>query len=163
MEIIWRATAKCKNREVNDFVAQAVAVCAGGDYDEYRLLWSYDHQPTSRKRFAQIRDAMKKVEIKTVKRLRLRLADGGLKQEDSPVYVFHAFIEMKDEAKQRSDHRIDDRDMILRIVYEHGAWRFTPAPKEVKEAILDAVAASQDGSPPRAPPTTRPIPPSGAD
>ena len=79
---------------------------------------------------------MHTVEIQTVKRLRLRLPDGSFLEEESPGYVLHASVKVTEEAKRRSDHRFSDREMILRIVHENGRWRFTPPPREVKEAIL---------------------------
>ncbi len=143
VEIVWGSEAKCGDREVDDFVARAVSVCASGDYEEYRLLWRYDEQPTSRKRFEQLRSSMKRVRVGTVKRLRFRQPDGQLLQEPDPMYVFHAHVEMTPEAKQRSNHRIDDRDIILQIVRQDRAWRFIPAPRIVKEAVLEAMAAPQ--------------------
>ena len=147
-DIVWGSNAKCSNRQINEFVEKAVTVCASGDYDEYRLLWSYDHQPTSRKRFEQLRDAVQTVEIQTVKRLRLRLPDGSFLERESPEYVLHASVKMTEEAKRRSEDRLADREMILRIVQENGRWRFTPAPREVKEALL--------GDRPRQPAETTP-------
>ena len=133
--IVWAPGAKCRNQEVNDFVAKALTVCAEGDYEEYRLLWSLDHQPTSRRRFMQLRDATAKVEVKTVRRLQFRLPDGSMKSMDTPVYVLHAFVALKEEAKQRSE-RLEDRDLILQVVRRNDAWCFVPAAKEVKESLL---------------------------
>ena len=151
VRVTWAAGARCGNDEINDFVAHALAVCARGDYDEYRLLWSYDHQPTNRKRFEQIRNAMERVEIRQVRRLRLRLPDGSIKAETQPVYVLHAFVGMSHAAKQRSEYRIEDRDLILQIVYQNDAWRFAPAQQEVKEAILGALASTEASARPSQP------------
>lgn len=156
--VTWAAGARCLNHEINDFVAHALAVCARGDYEEYRLLWSYDHQPTNRKRFEQIRAAMEQIEIRQVRRLRLRLPDGSLRAETQPIYVLHAFVSMSPEAKKRSEHRIEDRELILQIVYQNEAWRFAPAPREVKEAILGALASTEVIDLPAQPATGQPAP-----
>lgn len=162
-DIVWRPHAKCSNRQINEFVEKAVAVCASGDYDEYRLLWSYDHQPTSRKRFEQLRDAVRIVEIQTLKELRLRLPDGSFLERESPEYVLHASVKMTEEAKRRSDDRLADREMILRIVQENGRWRFTPAPREVKEALLADKPGEPAATTPHRQPDQQPHPSGGAD
>ena len=151
VEIVWAPDAKCQNQEVNDFVAKAMTVCADGDYEEYRLLWSLDHQPTNRKRFMQLRDATEQVQVKTIRRLQFRLPDGSMKILDTPVYVLHAFVALKEEAKQRSE-RLKDRDLILQIVRRHNAWCFIPAAKEVKKSLL----GGDSGRPPDAVPTQPP-------
>ena len=159
--IVWAPDAKCKNEEVNDFVAKALTVCAEGDYEEYRLLWSLDHQPTNRKRFMQLRDAMEQVDVKTIRRLQFRLPDGSMKDLDTPIYVLHAFVALKEEAKQRSQ-RLKDRDLILQIVRRNNAWCFIPAAKEVKTSLL----AGDSGGPPVGPPDavpTQPAPGGGND
>lgn len=161
--VTWAAGARCRNHEINDFVARALAVCARGDYGEYRLLWSRDHQPTNRKRFEQIRTAMEQVEIRQVRRLRLRLPDGSLRAETQPIYVLHAFVGMSPEAKKRSEHRIEDRELILQIVYQNDAWRFAPAPREVKEAVLSVLASTEAIDLPAHPATGQPAPGSGGE
>ncbi len=161
VRIVWTPGAKCKNAEVNDFVAKALTVCAEGDYEEYRLLWSLDHQPTSRKRFMQLRDATEKVEVKTIRRLQFRLPDGSMKSLDTPVYVLHAFVALKEEAKQRSE-RLEDRDLILQVVRRNDAWCFIPAAKEVKESLLAGHADPPATGPPDAVPT-QPAPDSEND
>lgn len=161
--IVWGSNAKCSNRQINEFVEKAVTVCASGDYDEYRLLWSYDHQPTSRKRFEQLRDAVRTVEIQTVKRLRLRLPDGSFLERESPEYVLHASVKMTEEAKRRSEDRLADREMILRIVQENGRWRFTPAPREVKEALLGDKPGEPAATTPNQQPDQPPHPAGGVD
>ncbi|MCZ6654056.1 MAG: hypothetical protein O7D91_13650 [Planctomycetota bacterium] len=165
VEIVWASDAKCKNEEVNDFVAKALTVCAEGDYAEYRLLWSLDHQPTNRKRFMQLRDATKQVRVKTIRRLQFRLPDGSMKVLDTPVYVLHAFVALKEEAKQRSE-RLKDRDLILQIVRRNNAWCFIPAAKEVKESVLADHSSGPPAAQPAAPPNgvpTQPTPSSGND
>ncbi len=165
VEIVWAPDAKCKNQEVNDFVAKALTVCAEGDYEEYRLLWSLDHQPTNRKRFMQLRDATEQVQVKTIRRLQFRLPDGSMKGADTPVYVLHAFVALKEEAKQRSE-RLQDRDLILQIVRRNNAWCFIPAAKEVKDSLLAGHSsrplAAQPAAPPDAVPT-QPAPGGGND
>ena len=161
VDIVWAPDAKCKNQEVNDFVAKALTVCAEGDYEEYRLLWSLDHQPTSRKRFMQLRDATEEVEVKTIRRLQFRLPDGSMKSMDTPVYVLHAFVALKEEAKQRSE-RLEDRDLILQVVRRNDAWCFVPAAKEVKESLLAGHADPPATGPPDAVPT-QPAPDSEND
>ena len=165
VEIVWAPDAKCKNPEVNDFVAKALTVCAEGDYEEYRLLWSLDHQPTNRKRFMQLRDATEAVKVKTIRRLQFRLPDGSMKGMDTPVYVLHAFVALKEEAKQRSE-RLKDRDLILQIVRRNNAWCFIPAAKEVKESLLAGHSSRPPTAPPAAPPDavpTQPAPGGGND
>ena len=165
VEIVWAPGAKCKNHEVNDFVAKALTVCAEGDYEEYRLLWSLDHQPTSRKRFMQLRDAMEQVHVKTIRRLQFRLPDGSMKDMETPVYVLHAFVALKEEAKQRSE-RLKDRELILQIVRRNNAWCFIPAAKEVKKSLLAGDSGRAPAAQPAALPDavpTQPAPDGGND
>ena len=169
VEIVWAPGAKCRSQEVNDFVAKALTVCAEGDYEEYRLLWSLDHQPTNRKRFMQLRDATEQVQVKTIRRLQFRLPDGSMKGADPPVYVLHAFVALKEEAKQRSE-RLKDRDLILQIVRRNNAWCFIPAAKEVKDSLLaghsDPPTAVPPGTPLHTPPDavpSQPAPSGGND
>ena len=161
VEIVWAPDAKCKNQEVNDFVAKAMTVCAEGDYEEYRLLWSLDHKPTNRKRFMQLRDATEQVQVKTIRRLQFRLPDGSMKGLDTPVYVLHAFVALKEEAKQRSE-RLKDRDLILQIVRRNNAWCFIPAAKEVKKSLLAGGSGRSPVNRPDAVPTP-PAPGGGHD
>lgn len=141
VEVVWGPDSQCANPSVNQFIARAVRCCAEGDYEEYRLLWAYDQEPISRKRFEQLRQAMQRVQVRTVRHLRLRAPDGKLLDEAYPVYLFHATIEMKEEAKKRSDNRLEDRELVLLLRYEECAWGFTPAPEQYKSAILDALAS----------------------
>ncbi len=165
VEIAWAPDAKCKNQEVNDFVAKALTVCAEGDYEEYRLLWSLEHQPTNRKRFMQLRDATEQVQVKTIRRLQFRLPDGSMKGMDTPVYVLHALVALKEEAKQRSE-RLEDRDLILQIVRRNNAWCFIPAAEEVKESLQAGDSGRSPTVPPVEPPDavpTQPAPGGGND
>ncbi len=84
-----------------------------------------------------------------------------MKGLDTPVYVLHAFVTLKEEAKQRSE-RLKDRELILQIVRRNKAWCFIPAAKEVKNSLL----AGDPGRPPAASPDavpTQPAPGGGND
>lgn len=143
VQVIWGKDSRCGNSAVNDFVARAVRCCAEGQYEDYRLLWSYDQEPINRRRFEQLRQAMHTVEVRTVRRLQLREPNRQTRPQTSPIYLFHAYITMKEEAKQRSDHRLEDRELVLLLTNDQGTWRFTPAPERYKVAILDALASTR--------------------
>ncbi len=140
----WGPDATCRDEAVNRFVRNAVAAGAAGDYDQYRLLWGIERQPTSRKRFAQLLSAMEHLEVKTLRPVRFR-KDGILVPQDQPMYLLHAFLRIKDEAKQRSE-RLQDRDVVLLVVPEQEHWRFEPAPARVKQAYLNQLAARSSHS-----------------
>jgi len=147
--VVWGPDARSGDGSLDEFIERAVQHSTAGDYEEYRLLWSLDHRPTSRKRFEQIRRAIKQVTVKMVRPIRLRRPDGTLAPQEDPTYVFHSFIEMKQEAKERSNNRLRDRHLVLLIYLEEQNWRFRAAPPAIKDAILDAVAESPaTGRPP---------------
>jgi len=135
--VVWRPQSKCPDPEVNEFVARAVNYCAQGNYEEYRLLWRYDHQPTSRKRFKRMWEAVETVEVKLVKEILYRDANDLISPPNEyPTYVFHAFIKIKSQALENAEDQLQDRDMILLIVKANNKWHFVPAPDVVKDKML---------------------------
>ncbi len=149
IEVQWAAGARCANESVNEFVADAVHACATGDYEKYRLLWRYDHRPTSRKVFERRWQSVQRVEIKAIRRVVFRYADGTIRSPDPrspelPVYMFHVFVEVKPEVREkisRSNDQGDDRDLVLLIVQEEGAWQLMPAPDRIRDSVLGTANA----------------------
>lgn len=133
VRLIWGPESRCRDESLNAFISQAVRHCVDGNYEEYRLLWRYDHQPTSRRHFESVWGMVEQVEVKALKPLRFRLPNGTL--DDQEYYVFQAFITLRDEAVQLAKGRLQDRDVVLLIVRDNGAWRLVPAPAEVRDAL----------------------------
>jgi hypothetical protein len=131
--IQWPENVQCEDPTVVKFVRDALSCCASGDYDAYRLLWRWDHRPTSRKHFERQVQAIHRVEVKLLKQVVFLLPDERL--DDDPRYVLQAHIKIRDEFRGRGG-KLEDRDLVLLIVRDGDQWRFVPAIDEVKAELL---------------------------
>lgn len=145
-KVTWGPESECADPGVNQFVQHAVSRCAARDYEEYRLLWRFDHRPTSRKRFMRLWSAVEQVEIKLVKKLVFKDELNGDQSAVPNRYVFHAFVRIKPEIVEQSDGAVADHDLVLLIVPTTDGWALAPAPKEIKDIIVQRAA----GKPPAA-------------
>lgn len=135
-KVVFGPKSKCNDATVNAFVSETVERCAAGDYDAYRLMWTIDYRPASRKRFRQLAESIEQIEVKLVKQLQIESADGAIEERDDPVYVCHVFVKINPDIQRKPGTKFEDRDLILLITRNVDSWQFEPAPDFVKDALL---------------------------
>ena len=107
---------------LNAFVRRAANICLNGNYGDFRLLWSTEYEPFSRRRFESAWHAVRSVEVKAIKPVRA-------KRENIKYYI-HATAHLD---PQLGEPR---RDLVVLVVDENGEWRIAPAPEGMRDKIL---------------------------
>ncbi len=144
----WGEKSKTGDESINAFVTEAVDHCTSRNYEECRLLWHFDHQPPSRKHFAKLWQAVERVEIRRVQEVKFRLPSGKIENRDEPVWVFHAYVDVSEDARMASGGKLRDSDLFLLIVRDRDSWRFSPAPPEIRDTLARVVEGQDATEPP---------------
>lgn len=127
-----------EDRSVNEFLRQVMAVCAAGDYEEFRLLWSARERPLTRAEFETGWDAVQEIRILALEQV--ALAPAPSEGAETPQAAYAAFAEVKFDPKHRVARGEPDREVALLIVSEYEKLRITRAPKQVRDWLKDRVA-----------------------
>ncbi|MCH7526205.1 MAG: hypothetical protein IID39_02095 [Planctomycetes bacterium] len=108
---------------VNEFLRMAMAACAGGDYDQFRRLWSAKAEPLTREQFERGWNSAESIAVLAVQPMR-HPGNGSL------LYYAHARFEL---AANLPDPR---REVVVLIIEEEGAWCLARAPKALTRKVL---------------------------
>lgn len=112
--------------EVNRFVRKITETCVGGDYENFRLLWSVHEAPFPRREFERGWKALKKVRVLALEKM--KTPDGEY------LYSIHARVELDESVPEPA------REVVLLIVRENDQWRLAQAPAHHREKVLDTAA-----------------------
>lgn len=125
---------------LNQFIRDALKVCAVGDYDKFRQLFASTHRPPEQEDFTRIWHGVQGVFIQSV--------HGPVKDRDGQdTWYVHALVRLR-KADSRNRNK---RDAVVAVFKEEGEWRIGAAPQGVIRKILAAStqpAASRPASGP---------------
>jgi hypothetical protein len=113
---------QCADAAVNQFVRHVAEVCAGGDYEQFRLLWSVREDPYPRQEFERGWKALRKVRVLSLEKMKTR--------EGQYLYALHAQVELDPAMPEPT------RQVVLLIVQENDRWRLAKAPAHLRQKTL---------------------------
>jgi|GEM_PF-1409725 len=138
--LIFPVEMRIKDDSANRFLARAMAVCAEGRYEPFRLLWSVKETPLSRGDFQKGWQAVERIQIRAFQEVFLAKGGGEDPPEGETVYVVLADVHL--DPNQRAGKREPDREVALMLVREKGEWRLAKTPAKMRKWIKDRVAAA---------------------
>jgi hypothetical protein len=161
--LVFPAELKVDDPALNDFVATAMRICASGNYEDFRRLWSAREEPMSREEFNEGWQAVQEIRIAALQKVRIdrsiandngtnktanknpgdedpnnnlaraKTNDVSPAEDDGIRYVIFARVQL--DAAHPVGHRNPRREVLLLLVPEQGGWRFARAPKSVRDWI----------------------------
>lgn len=128
--LIFPDTLKVEDAQVNAFVVEAMTVCAAGDYDRFRLLWSVREEPLPRHEYERGWQAVEEIRLRVLQQVALAAdAEAGRDQEEL-VYLMFATVSLDPQHPAAQDKPI--RDVVLILVQERDTWRLAGAPRSMR-------------------------------
>ncbi len=124
-----------EDASVNDFVTSAMAVCAGGDYERFRLLWSPRHDPLPRSEYEQGWQAVRQIRIRALEKVILAPDPRQGRTQAETVYAVLADVSL--DPTHAAGQKEPKREVVLMLTREHDAWRLASAPKQMRVWIRD--------------------------
>ncbi len=121
---------------VNEFIDRAMRVCAAGNYDNFRLLWSAREEPLPRGDYEQGWHAVTRVRIRAVEKVMLASAEKSKPNDGEPEAAFAVCAEVLLDPQRLAGRSEPKRTAVVLIVAEADGWRLTRAPKEVRTWLL---------------------------
>jgi hypothetical protein len=118
---------------VNDFVRRAMADCASGDYQKFRLLWSTREEPLPRGEYDQGWQAVQEIRIRALQEVILAADPERGRKEDQTVYGLAADVSL--DPAHRAGKKEPSREVVLMVVSEQGSWRLARPPKAMRDWI----------------------------
>jgi hypothetical protein len=120
---------------INNFVTQAMEVCAAGDYEAFRLLWSVRDDPLPRAEFEQGWKAVETIRIRALEKVMLAPDPDSGRAEAQAVYTVYAQVELDPSLQS---HGVEARrEVILMMVRERDEWRLARAPNAMRTWIRE--------------------------
>ena len=129
--LVFPDSLRVPDEDVNMFVRSALGLCAKGDYDSFRSLWSAKQEPLSRSEFEEGWEAIDRIEVRGLQRVLLAAEDGG--NATTPVYVLLVNVSL--DPTHKAGKREPLREIVLMLVHELGQWRIAAAPKPMRDWI----------------------------
>ncbi len=126
------------DESVNDFVEEAMGVCARGAYDDFRLLWSAKEEPLQEAEFNAGWKAVLAINVRALDHIRLAVPSDGGEEKLQDRYVFLA--EVRFDPLRPAGRRQPTRQVVLLIGKEQDQWRLARAPAKVRTWVRDRVA-----------------------
>ncbi len=138
--LVFPASLNVEDASVNEFVHRAMNVCARGEYDAFRLLFSARENPLARGEFETGWQAVQEIRIRALEKVKLAINDPGDGTTSiRPAYALLAEVQL--DPRRPAGKREPHREVVLMIVREHGGWRLGNAPKSMCEWIKKASSA----------------------
>jgi hypothetical protein len=138
---------------VNDFVTKAMIVCATGDYEAFRLLWTARENPLPREEFEQGWNAVERIEVRALQEARLEADPAAGRETHQTVYVL--LVDVSLDASQRAGQKEPLRHVVLMLTRENGEWRLARPPKAMREWVKKKAAPEPSMSDTRVAPVQR--------
>ncbi len=123
---------------VNAFVKEAMAACAKGAYDEFRLLWSSRQEPLQQDEFNAGWKAVLAINVRSLDLIRLAVKSDSGEEELREHYVFLAEVQF--DPQHPAGRKEPTRQVVLLMGKEQGQWRLARAPAKVRSWVRDRVA-----------------------
>jgi hypothetical protein len=120
---------------LNQFIEQAMTICAKGDYEGFRQLFSTSFAPPGRAEFDRVWYEVESVDIVST----------HLGKPDPPEYYVHAVVQLR-QADRRGRKQ---RDVVVAIFKEANEWRMAPPSKDYVRRVMlaDSQPAQADSQP----------------
>ncbi len=145
--LVFRNDIRVPDSSVNDFVTRAMRVCAGGDYEQFRLLWSVRDEPLSRPEYERGWQAVQQIKLRALQPIKLARETSVGVEEFEPAYAVLADVAF--DPTQNLGKREPLGEVILLVVREQDEWHLTRAPEAVRSWLKDRTdgqGAEADGA-----------------
>lgn len=127
---------------VNTFVRRAMADCASGDYQKFRLLWSAREEPLPRGEYDQGWQAVQEIRIRALQEVVLAADPERGREEDQTVYGLAADVSL--DPAHRAGRKEPSREVVLMVVSEQGSWRLARPPKTLRDWIKQRATSNDE-------------------
>jgi hypothetical protein len=150
--LVFPPELRVEDPTVNDFVTRAMSVCAVGDYDAFRLLWSPKEDPIPRGDFEHGWDAVTEIRIRALEKALLAPDPSTPLSEAPTVFVLAATVTL--DPKHKAGRREPQREVVLMTIREQDEWRLARAPKAMRDWIREKIGPNSGDAPSPTPPKT---------
>lgn len=144
--LIFPDELRVADSTVNEFVTQAMATCAAGEYEAFRLLWSVREDPLPREEFEQGWQAVQSIKVRALERVLLAADPNAGRTEPEAVYAL--LTEVSLDPTQKAGQKEPQRHVVLMLAREHEQWRLARAPKPMRDWIKNKITAAASESAP---------------
>jgi len=134
-----------EDESVNEFVRQAMDVCASGDYDAFRLLWTARQDPLPHDEFEKGWQAVEEIHVRALERV--RLVDEAEDGQGKAYAGYAVFAEVHLDPTHIRAKVEPDREVVLAMVREHDQWRLAKAPKAMREWLKERITQVEPSIP----------------
>jgi hypothetical protein len=140
--LIFPVDYYAKDETVNTFVRRAMADCASGDYQKFRLLWSAREEPLPRGEYDQGWQAVQEIRIRVLQEVILAADPQRGRQEDQTVYGLAADVSL--DPAHRAGRKEPSREVVLMVVSEQGSWRLARPPQDMRNWIKQRATSNDE-------------------
>lgn len=131
--LVFPPELRVADSTVNEFATKAMTVCAAGEYEAFRLLWSAREDPLPREEFEEGWQAVQTIKVRALERVMLDADPNTGRNEPEEVYVLLAEVSLDPE--HRAGQKKPQRQVVLMLTREHEQWRLAQAPKPMREWV----------------------------
>lgn len=136
--LVFPQALRVEEPSVNDFVERAMTVCAAGDYEKFRLLWSVREEPLTRDEYQQGWQAVQEIRIRALAKAMLSPDPRNGDKQAETAYVILAEVDL--DPALRAGRREPTREVVLMMIREHGAWRLAGAPEAMRKWLNEQLS-----------------------
>ena len=139
--VVFPDALRVEDESVNEFIERAMKTCAGGVYDDFRLLWSIQREPLSREEYEKGWQAIREIRVRALEQVKLAPDSddpGGVEQL---VYALLARVDL--DAARLPNEEQPHREVALMLLREHDQWRLAHGPKALRAWIAKKTEIDQ--------------------
>lgn len=144
--LVFPSELRVADSTVNEFVTKAMTVCAAGEYEAFRLLWSVREDPLPRGEFEEGWQAVQTINVRALEKVMLDAGPNAGRNEPEEVYVL--LVEVALDSEHKAGQKKPLRQVVLMLTREHQQWRLAQAPKPMREWVKSKIVASPGESAP---------------
>jgi len=138
--LVFPDEMRVSDASINEFVTKAMTVCATGDYEAFRLLWSAREDPLPRSDFEQGWHAVRGIEVRALQKAMLEADPSVGRENKERVYVL--LVDVTFDPAQKPGQNEPLRHVVLMVVSENDDWRLAKAPKAMREWVKNKVTTA---------------------
>ena len=142
--LIFPDQLRVADATVNHFVTKAMTICAAGEYEAFRLLWSVREDPLPREEFEQGWQAVQTIRVRALEKVFLDADPNGGRTEPEAVYALLAEVSL--DPTQKAGQKEPQRNVVLMLTREQDAWQLARAPKPMRDWVKNKIAAASGES-----------------
>lgn len=166
--LIFPTAMRVADGEVNEFVDQAMRLCAAGDYEPFRRLWSVHEEPISKSEFTSAWESVAEIRLLALEKVRIKStqpASSGSPSADAPPSTFDAgaigdpsdpaaqpnvsvvdgyalmaaVVQLEDDPQAPDPATPGRHEVVLVLTRENEGWKLARAPKPIRTWIKQKV------------------------